>query len=257
MILQECGLIATIHKPCLYSGLIQGKRIILKRQVGGFAIGAPDKQIANILLDMIDDRLMIPMKRQGFIDMYNSIDVLQTQHYIKISCTLYITKICEKYLTSWMWNFTSTEDRPTPLSADPTWMTNFNAATGDPGPKIQAKLAKTMGLSYRSGVGKLIWAIMICRPDLAFASVKHSQANACPHDHHFCGVKHCLKYLYSTHNDGTYFWRTAPCIEFKEGPISRINSNKLDLLLDECPEYGANVLHIYADLDWATCVKTR
>ncbi len=30
---------------------------------------------------MIDDKLMIPMKRQGYIDMYNSIDVLQTRHY--------------------------------------------------------------------------------------------------------------------------------------------------------------------------------
>ncbi len=27
--------------------------------------------------------------------------------------------------------------------------------------------------------------------------------------------------------------------------------------MDECPEYGANVLHAYADLDWATCGKTR
>jgi hypothetical protein len=114
-----------------------------------------------------------------------------------------------------------------------------------------------MGLSYHSGVGKLIWAMMMCRLDLVFASVKLSQANACPHDHHFHGVKHCLKYLYSTQDDRIYFWHTAPRIEFKEGPIPRINSNKQDLLLDECQEYGANVLHAYADLDWATCVKTH
>jgi hypothetical protein len=110
-----------------------------------------------------------------------------------------------------------------------------------------------MGLSYCSGVGKLIWAMMTCWPDLAFASVKLSQANACPHDHHFHGVKHCLKYLYNR----IYFWHTALCIEFKEGPIPRINSNKQDFLLDECPEYEANVLHAYADSDWATCVNTR
>ncbi len=189
------------------------------------------------------------MKCQGYIDMYNGIDVLQMQHYIKISCTLYITKICDKYLTSWMWNFTSTEDRPTPLPADPTWMKKFNAATGDPDLKIQAKLAKTMGLSYLSGVCKLIWAMTRCWSDLAFASVKLSQTNTCPHDHHFHGVKHCLKYLYSTHNDGIYFWCTAPRIEFKEGPISQINSNIQDLLLDECPENDAKILHAYADLD--------
>jgi hypothetical protein len=155
-ILWECGLVAIIHKPCLYSGAIQGKKVILKQQVDNFAIAAPNKQTANILLDMIDDRLMIPMKRQGFIYMYNSIDVLQTQHNIKISCMSYITKKCDKCLMSWMQNFTSTEDRPTPLPADPTLMKKFNAAMGDPGLKIQAKLAKTMGFSYRSGAGELI-----------------------------------------------------------------------------------------------------
>ncbi len=255
-ILCKCGLVATIHKPCLYSGSVQDKRVILKHQVDDFAISAPNKQMANILLDMIDDRLMIPMKRQGFINMYIRIVVLQMQQYIKISCISYITKICEKYLMSWMCNLTSTDDRPTPLPTDPTWMKKFNAATRDPDPKIQAKSAKTLGLSYRSGVCKLIWAMTTCRPDLAYASVKLSQSNACPHDHHFHGVKHFMKYLYSTCDDGIYFWRTAPCIKFKEGPIPCINSNKQDLLLNERPEYDANVLHAYADLDWATFVET-
>ncbi len=122
---------------------------------------------------------------------------------------------------SWMQNFTSTDDRPTPLPADPTWMKKCNAATGDPDLKSQTTLAKTMGLSYRSCVGQLIWATTTCWPDLAFASVKLSQANACPHDHYFHGVKHCLKYLYSTQDDRLYFWHTAPCIEFKEGPIQQ------------------------------------
>jgi hypothetical protein len=91
-ILWECGLVATIHEPCLYLGLIHGKRVVLKQQVDDFAIAAPKEQTANILLDMINDKLMIPIKHQGYIDMYNSIDVLQMQHYIKISCNSYITK---------------------------------------------------------------------------------------------------------------------------------------------------------------------
>ncbi len=66
-----------------------------------------------------------------------------------------------------------------------------------------------------------------------------------------------MKYLYSTRDDGLYFWHAAPRIEFKEGPIPCINGNKQDLLLDDRSEYGANVLHAYADLDWAMCVKNR
>ena len=206
---------------------------------------------------MIDDKLTIPMKLQGYLDMYNGIDVIQTRHYIKISCTSYINKISNKYLQTWMRNYTSTNDRPTPLPTDPAWMKKFNAATGDPDPKVQVRLAKTMDISYRSGVGELIWAMTTCCPDVAYTGVKLSQANACPHEHHFHGVKHALKYLYSTKEDGLYYWRTAPRDEFPEGPLPKINSNKQDLLLGTRPEYDAHVLHAYADSDWAFCVKTR
>jgi len=101
-----------------------------------------------------DDKLTIPMKCQGYLDMYNGIDVVQTRHDIKISCTSYINKICDKYLQTWMRNYTSTDDRPTPLPSDPAWMKKFNAAKGDPYPKVQTQLAKTMDISYRSGVGE-------------------------------------------------------------------------------------------------------
>jgi hypothetical protein len=91
-ILRECGLVPTVHESCLYSGSVNGKRVILKHQVNEFATAKLDKHTAYILLDMIDDKLILPMTWQGFLDMYNGVDVLQTQHYIKISCTSYITR---------------------------------------------------------------------------------------------------------------------------------------------------------------------
>jgi hypothetical protein len=78
-ILRELGLTPTVHEPCLYSGMINGKRVIL---VDDFAIAAPDARTADILLDMLDEELTIPIKRQGFLDMYNGIDVYQTRDYI-------------------------------------------------------------------------------------------------------------------------------------------------------------------------------
>jgi hypothetical protein len=157
--------------------------------------------------------------------------VAQTWDYIKVLCTTFIEKICEKYLISWMQNFMSTDDRPPPLPIDPMWYKKFNTAIGDPNPKAQAKLAKQMQLPYRSGVGELIWAMTTTHPDLAFTSFKISQANSCPDKHHYHGVEHALKYLYSTRDNGLYFWQTAPRPEFKEGPLPRISSNKQDLLL--------------------------
>jgi hypothetical protein len=96
-----------------------------------------------------------------------------------------------------------------------------------------------------------------CRPDLAYASVKLSQSNGCPHEHHYHGLRHALKYMYTTRNDGLYFWRTKPRLELKEGPLPMVHSNKSDLLLDNRREHDATTLHVYADSDWATCVKTR
>ena len=58
-ILRECGLVPTIHEPCLYSGFVDGKRVIFKCHVDIFAVAAPDKHTANVLLDMIDDKLTI------------------------------------------------------------------------------------------------------------------------------------------------------------------------------------------------------
>jgi hypothetical protein len=114
-----------------------------------------------------------------------------------------------------------------------------------------------MQLTYRSGVGKLIWAMTMCRPDLTYTSVKLSQSNSCPHKLHFHGLKHALKFLYSSRDDGLYFWCTSPCPELLEGPLPCVNSDCQDILVDNWPQFDASIAHAYADSDWATCVKTR
>jgi hypothetical protein len=63
--------------------------------------------------------------------------------------------------------------------------------------------------------------------------------------------------MYTTRDDGLYFWQTKPRVELFKGPLPMVHSNKLDLLMDTRPEHDATTLHVYADSDWATCVKTR
>ena len=256
-ILKELGLTPTIHEPCLYSGIIENQRVILKRQVDDFAIAAPDERTANILLDKIDDNLSIPLKRQGLLDMFNGLDITQTRDYIKIDCHTYVNKFSEKYLDTWLNKIQMTENRPTPLPTDQTWIKKFNAAVGPSDPKEQAKLSNKMQLKYKAGIGELIWAMTTCRPDLAFTSVKLSQSNSAPAEHHYHGLKHAIRYLYTTRNDGIYFWRTRHRPELPEGPLPTVNSNRKDLLLDNRPHHDALTAVAYGDSDWATCVKTR
>ncbi len=156
------------------------------------------------------------LKRQGYLDMCNCIDISQTRDYIKISFKAFLEKSCEKYLAAWMNNYMISATHPTPLPLHPTWLKKFNTATGNPNTKHQAKLAKDMKMTYRSDFGEIIWAMTTCHPNLAYISVKLSQSNHCPHKHHYHGLRRTLKYLYVMRDDGVYFWHTATQMEFKK-----------------------------------------
>jgi hypothetical protein len=221
-LLQELGLMPTTHKPCLYSGLIDGKRVIFMRQVDDFAIAAPDKWTANILLDMLDDKLTMPTKRQGLLDMFNGINIIQTRYFIKIDCHTYVNKMCTKYLATWLSKVPLSKNFRTPLPLDADWIKGFNTATGPSGSKEQAALEASMQLKYRAGVGKIIWAMTTCRPDISYASVKLSQSNSNPAEIHYHGLKHTIQYLYITRNDGIYFWCTQPQPALPVAPLPTI-----------------------------------
>jgi hypothetical protein len=96
-----------------------------------------------------------------------------------------------------------------------------------------------------------------CHPDLAYASIKLSQSNTCPHKIHYHGLKHARQYLYSLRNNSLYFWCTSPCLALPVGPPPGILSNKNDIILDECQQFNPLMAHTYANLDSATCPKTR
>ena len=103
-----------------------------------------------------------------------------------------------------------------------------------------------MQIKYKSGVGEIIWAMTTCRPDIAFTSNKQSQSNSAPTKHHYHGLKHSIRYLYATCNDGIYFCRTQSQIELPDGALPTVNSNPHDLLLDNRPNHDATTAVAYA-----------
>jgi hypothetical protein len=50
-ILHKIGLFLTTHEPCLYSGIINGLRVLFLQQVDDFAVACSDESTANRLLD--------------------------------------------------------------------------------------------------------------------------------------------------------------------------------------------------------------
>jgi hypothetical protein len=109
-------------------------------------------------------------------------------------------------------------------------MKALQSEEGNPDEKVQQALAKKMGFSYCSGIGQLVYAMICCRPDLSFATVKLSQHNTCPGKVHYDGVRHALKYLYQTRSEGLYYWRTTPRSELESIPLPTVLSSEQDLL---------------------------
>jgi hypothetical protein len=61
-ILHGIGLTPTVHEPCLYSGTFNRQRVLFMRQVDSFAIACPNSKTSDMLMDLIDDELSIPIK---------------------------------------------------------------------------------------------------------------------------------------------------------------------------------------------------
>jgi len=73
-ILTILGLRATTHSPCMYTGMIDGTRILLLRQVDDFAVAAKDVAIATNLIQQINSKMRIQLKVLGIIDRFNGLD---------------------------------------------------------------------------------------------------------------------------------------------------------------------------------------
>jgi hypothetical protein len=210
---------------------------------------------------MFDDELTMPMKRMGLVNLFNGIDVLQSRYFIKIYAKTYIEKMSQHHLDTWM-NENQLRDmtnRPLPIPTNDTFLKSFQTATGDPDEKVQAKLKDKYKFGYRSGIGELIYAMVTCRPDISTAVVLESQHSACPAECHYHAVRHTLKYLYVTRDDGIYFWRAKPLMKLQEhsmiehsmmshGPIAPTAKG---------PEHGPLDPHAFSDSNSATCLKTR
>jgi hypothetical protein len=256
--IRSIGFTPTIHEPCLYVGEIDGEKCIFKRQVDDFAIACKSAETAHKFYDMIDDHLSMPIKRMGFVTLFNGIDVLQSRYYVKISCETYIEKFCMKYLTTWLKD-TPISVRPTPMPSSKSFLDGFQTAEGNPDEKIQEKLKKQYGFGYRNGIGELIYAMVTCRPDISTTVVRCSQRSACPAEQHYNAVRHAIKYLYVTRSDGIYFWRKEPLMELPEHPIPAVDTKlhgpiPIDVTK---PQHDPLNAHAYVDSDWATCTKTR
>ena len=83
----------------------------------------------------------------------------------------------------------------------------------------QQALEKEMGFSYRQVIGEAVFAMTLCRVDIAPAIIKLSQYLANPARCHYKAAKALLVYLWHTQHQGIYYWRTTPNCTLEDSPL--------------------------------------
>jgi hypothetical protein len=88
-------------------------------EVDDFAVAAPNAKTSDMLMDLKDEKISIPIKRQSYLDMYNGINIYQTCHYIKLDVKTFIEKVFNRHIATWMKTSYPTPNRSTPLPLQP------------------------------------------------------------------------------------------------------------------------------------------
>lgn len=116
------------HEPCLYSGTIDGEKVLFLRQVYDFAVACCNPEVVNKLIDLVSAHLSAPMKKYGTIIQYNGLDSTQTKDYIKIHTSTYLNKTLQQH--DWLNDTYRAPANPTPMKDNPAYQRILEAAVG-------------------------------------------------------------------------------------------------------------------------------
>ncbi len=89
--LQPCTHELNLHYTSNYANT--GKKVLFLRHVDDFAICCEDTATADNIIQAINSKMTIEVKKLGLITRFNGVDITQTRDYVKISNAVYIDKI--------------------------------------------------------------------------------------------------------------------------------------------------------------------
>ena len=242
---------STTHERSIYSGMFNGHRILVKRQVDDIAVAAPTIDIAKEIISIIGQSVHI--EGNDVLTKFNGVEVAQTQHFIGIHCSTYIDNIMKKH--GWQTPLPEESSIKEPI---PTAM--FRQIDIDPGicentPAAKA-LEKESGFNYRTVLGELMYTYVTCRLDIGYVLTKLSQFSNAPAAIHYKCLKRVALYLRSTKEWGIIYWRPQPFLSLPLGPIIPITMT--DPTLPPFPSSTDPLQLIgYVDASHATDIKTR
>jgi Reverse transcriptase (RNA-dependent DNA polymerase) len=248
ILVNQLGFDRTTHEPCLYfkhhpeHGLI-----LLLRQVDDFLISAKTLAIAEEVRQQIQSKMTNELNDLGIIKRFNGMDVDQTKHFVKLSCHTYIDKVIKHH----GWENEKHAHKPIPMRTESKYLSDLETNEGPEDVRAQQDLERQMGFNYRQVIGEAIFAMTLCRIDIAPAVIKLSQYSSRPHKYHYQAAKALMVYLYATRNDGLYYWRPEPNEALPDVPLP-IPVSALDKLEEYPHVLSPTDLEGASDSTWAS-----
>jgi len=150
--------------------------------------------------------------------MVHGYDVLQTRDYIKLSDESYIRRLLKAH----GWDNPSpceSSNKPKPPLHESDVANLFNLAAGpvENTPEHKA-LEAEQGFGYRSVLGEILFAYVLCRPDIGYAVTTLAKFSTAPNALHYKSLKHLAIYLRQTQDWGIMNWRSEPVETLPEVP---------------------------------------
>ena len=253
-IIRKLNLKPCTHEPNLYYTSNYkdntGKRVLFLRQVDDFAISCEDEALCEEVIEDINSEMTIQITKLGKISRFNGVDVEQARHYVKLYNTTYIRKILKNH--DWLQNELPMSAFPLPMRSDSAYAKCLETATPLT-PDERDQMEKDYGFTYRQGIGEILYALVTCRPDISYATIKLSQYSTRPAKIHFDALKEVYKYLQATEADGIYYWRTSPRMDLPIGtmPICKNDDNYDDTDIHTRQQHSESILHAAVDSDFA------
>jgi hypothetical protein len=118
----------TTHKRSIYRGKIDGKVVLLYRQVDDLAVACSDATVSQGLIDSIGK--IVDLKSQGALNSFNRIDIDQRHEYAQVSCQSYLGRMLKAH----GWDKHSPTEKPDSEPIEPLAASTAEALSTSVGP---------------------------------------------------------------------------------------------------------------------------
>ncbi len=220
------------------------------------AIGCRNVKSIRKLVAVICTEDKIDLRDEGALKSFNGVDIIQSRHYIQVTCELYIDRFLKHYGWSSPGNRESSKRpiKPIAMSTIPQLFLDYdNAATATATALMEYEVSA--GFSFRSILGCVIYVYVVARIDIGFAVTLLARFLDHPVKIHFDSLRRLARYLRMTMDWGLIYWRPAPIDTFPVGDFIVLTS---DTSLPNFPQPQLPTsLAGYVDAVYATDLSTR